>query len=529
MADDKPDQSARGSILAPLTLGRRLALPALLVAIAFAAHAYGMFRAPMYDDDEGLYMEQAWSVFTSGKLSPYTYFYDHPPLGWFTIALWAKLFGGFTAFGASVNTGRVLMLVAHAGSAALLYAIVRRVGGSKPAAAAALLVFALSPFQILFGREVLLDNLAVFWLLASICFLAGERVTTRDAALAGAALGIGLLTKEILGLMIPGMALLLWRRTDAGQRRTAIGAWLGVALGIAMLYPLHALAIGEFFPSGSFLDPKGGEHPNLLAGIKYHQNRAHDLGILQPGSEFWRAARSWWRIDPALAAAVASSMPMAALLARRRPDALAFGLMVAAFMVFLARGGAVFDFWLLAVVPLTAVILALAIDALFDGEWRKAGARTGPLLVAGFLAAIVVVAAVRVPAYGRSYDRAFRANQTLAQTQAIDWIERNVDPDAVIIIDNYAWVDLRPAYDKAHSFWRVDNEEDIRDGLLDNDWRRIDYVALTPVMQEALDDGKLPLVAEALAHSEQAARFEGDGMWVEIRRISAATVNVRVR
>jgi hypothetical protein len=101
-----------------------------------------------------------------------------------------------------------------------------------------------------------------------------------------------------------------------------------------MLYPLHALAIGEFFPSGSFLDFKGGEHPNLLAGINYHQNRAHDLGILQPGSEFWRAARSWWRTDPALAAAIACSMPIAALLARRRRDALAFGLMVTAFMVF---------------------------------------------------------------------------------------------------------------------------------------------------------------------------------------------------
>jgi len=130
---------------------------------------------------------------------------------------------------------------------------------------------------------------------------------------------------------------------------------------------------------------------------------------------------------------------------------------------------------------------------------------------------------------GMISDRAFRQDQTQAQRQAIDWIKQNVDPAAVIIIDNYAWVDLRPQYQNAHSFWRIDNEKAIRDDLLQNDWRRIDYVALTPVMQEALDDGKLPLVAQALDHSELAARFERDGMWVEIRRVSAAPVTVAAR
>ncbi len=518
-------------------LAARLAPAALLVAIAGAAHGFNAFRAPMYDDDEGLYMEQAWSVVTSGKLSPYTYFYDHPPLGWLTIGGFAKLFGGFGAFGTSDNSGRALMLVAHVASAALLCAIVRRVGGSLPAAAIAVLIFALSPFQILFGREVLLDNLAVFWMLLAIYFLTPQRVRARDALFSGIALGLGLLTKEIIGLMIPGMLVLLWTRVEGAERRAAIVAWLGAALGLAALYPLHALAISEFFPSGSFLDVQGGEHPNLLAGIRYHQNRARDLGILQPGSEFWRAARSWWRIDPTLAVATVCSMPAAALLARRSKDALAFGLMIAVFMLFLARGGAVFDFWLLAVVPLVAIVIALAADALLDSTWRAtmrdraapALVRYAPAVMAALLAAVAVTAVVRLPAYGRAYDRAFRQNQTLAQTNAIDWIKANIDHEAVIVIDNYAWVDLHPRYENAHSFWRIDTETRVRDELLNNDWRRIDYVALTPVMQEALDDGKLPLVAEALANSEQVARFEHDGMWVEVRRVNPAPVNVLAR
>jgi hypothetical protein len=149
--------------------------------------------------------------------------------------------------------------------------------------------------------------------------------------------------------------------------------------------------------------------------------------------------------------------------------------------------------------------------------------------MAALLAAVAVTAVARLPAYGRAYDRAFRQNQTLAQTDAIDWIKANIDDEAVLVIDNYAWVDLHPRYENAHSFWRIDTEQRVRDELLNNDWRRIDYVALTPVMQEALDDGKLPLVAEALANSEQVARFEHDGMWVEVRRVNPAPVNVLVR
>lgn len=515
----------------------RFAPAVMLVALAGAVHAYNAFRSPMYDDDEGLYMQQAWSFVTSGKLSPYAYFYDHPPLGWFTIGGFAKLVGGFDAFGTSDNSGRMLMLVVHVASAALVYAIVKRIGGSAWAAAVAVLMFAISPFQILFGREVLLDNLAVFWMLLSVYFLTGERISSRDAACAGLALGAGLLTKEIVALMIPGMFVLVWSRLEPGQRRTPAVTWLGVAFGVAALYPLHALAISEFFPSGSFLDLKGGDHPNLLAGIKYHQQRARDFGVLDPNSEFWRAARSWWRIDPALAVATVCAIPAAALLARRSKDALGFGAMIALFMLFLARGGAVFDFWLLPVVPLVAIVLALAVDALRDATWRahtreRAApmvVRFAPPLTAALLAAIAITAVVRVPAYGRSYDRAFRQDQTQAQTQAIDWIEAHVDPSAVIVIDNYAWVDLHPRYKNAHSFWRIDTEKAIRDDLLQNDWRRVDYVSLTPVMQEALDDGKLPLVAQALDHSELAARFEHDGMWVEIRRVSVAPVAVVAR
>jgi 4-amino-4-deoxy-L-arabinose transferase-like glycosyltransferase len=499
----------------------------LVVSLAGVAHAVNMFRAPMYDDDEGLYMQQAWSVAEHGKLSPYQYFYDHPPIGWFTIAAWAKLTGGFLAFGESVNSGRALMLVAHVASAALLYGVARRAGGTLLAATVAVAVFALSPFQLLFGREVLLDNLAVFWLLLSLYFLMPRRLTMAGAALSGGAMGIALLNKEIVGVMLPGVLLLLWTRLDASDRVRGAAVWLGAALGLAALYPLHALLIGEFFPAGSLLDFKGGDHASLLGGIKYHYNRSHDSGILQSGSEFWHAAHIWWRVDPALTAASAAAIPVAILLARRSRDGLALGVMLGAFMIFLARGGAVFDFWLLPAVPLIAVILGLSVDALLDSSWRTTATRAGPWLsrlvapaALALIALIVAVAAVRISVYADSFDRAFTQNQTAPETQAIDWLQQHADHDAIIATDNYAWVDLRD-FENAHSFWRIDTEPEIRDDLLHGDGRNIDYVVETPVMTEALDEnnGDLTLVAQAVDNSDVVASFERDGERVVIRLV----------
>ncbi len=526
---EQPDAVNTFQSSASRALGRLAAAwpAALVVSLAGIAHAVNMFRAPMYDDDEGLYMQQAWSVAEHGKLSPYQYFYDHPPLGWFTIAAWSKLTGGFLAFGESVNSGRALMLLVHIASAALLYGVARRAGGSVVAATIAVVVFALSPFQLLFGREVLLDNLAVFWLLLSLYLLLPRRLTITGAALSGAAMGIAVLNKEIVGLMLPGALLLLWSRLDRQERVRGAAVWLGVALGLAALYPLHALLIGEFFPAGSFLDFKGGDHSSLLGGIKYHLNRSHDHGILQSGSEFWHAAHIWWRVDPALTVASAAAIPVAIMLAKRSRDALGIGVMLGVFMLFLARGGAVFDFWLLPAVPLIALVVGLSADALMDATWRTRATRAGPWagrIVApaalALVALIVVVGLVRLTAYADSFDRAFAQDQTAPETQALDWLQEHADHNAIIATDNYAWVDLRD-FKNAHSFWRIDTEPEIRDDLLHGDGRNIDYILETPVMTEALaeNDGDLALVAQAVDNSAVVASFEQDGERVNIRQV----------
>ena len=128
-APDTPARPAKKAV-APQTRGWPLIIMSL--AIGLVTHGWNMFRYPLYLTDEGIYMEQAWAVLREGRLSPYTYFYDHAPLGWLAIAGWVgPLPRQFEAFGNAINTGRVLMVLVHVGTVFLLFEVVRRCSGSR--------------------------------------------------------------------------------------------------------------------------------------------------------------------------------------------------------------------------------------------------------------------------------------------------------------------------------------------------------------------------------------------------------------
>ena len=86
--DEEAQQSGRRPRLLERLWAHRtsLALVLGLLIVAGVVHATGMARAPQRVDDEGTYVAQAWAVQHWRTLGHYTYWYDHPPLGWLLLA-----------------------------------------------------------------------------------------------------------------------------------------------------------------------------------------------------------------------------------------------------------------------------------------------------------------------------------------------------------------------------------------------------------------------------------------------------------
>ena len=157
-----------------------------LLAIVAWVHASGMHVNPQRLDDEGTYVSQAWAVTNLSTLAHYTYWYDHPPLGWILVALYSAATGAFSRAPNAVAAGREFMLVLQLMSSALVYVAARRLGLRRPFAIGAVALFSLSPLAVELHRVVYLDNVATTFVLAAfVLALSPER---RLAAFAGSGL-----------------------------------------------------------------------------------------------------------------------------------------------------------------------------------------------------------------------------------------------------------------------------------------------------------------------------------------------------
>src|SRR5262245_59025513 len=212
------------------------------VATGALTHGYHLFEYPLYITDEGIYMEQAWSVLRQGSLSPYTYFYDHAPAGWLTIAGWVALLPRrFETFGDAINSGRALMLLAHIASVYLLFQVTARLSQSTVAAVIATFLFNFSPLAVFYQRMVLLDNLMVFWVLLSLYLATSDKHQVLMPLLSGLTLGIAVLTKENAIFFVPSMAYLLYRNVRRWRSsRFGLSFWYFTPVAIISIYLLFA-------------------------------------------------------------------------------------------------------------------------------------------------------------------------------------------------------------------------------------------------------------------------------------------------
>ncbi len=478
----------------------RIILIALLV-VSGIFHAYNMFHYPYFENDEGTYLSYAWSFAESGAMSPYTYWYDHAPAGWILMALWLKATGGLFTFGPSVNSGRVLMLVVHLVTVALLFVVSRRLTRSLVPGTIAVLIFSISPLGVYFQRRVLLDNLMIFWTLLSMWFLTTEPSKLSRVAASSVAFGIAILTKENAVFFLPAFLYMVVSNTQAGHRRFALSSWVGILILTLMIYPLYALLKGELFPPGWF--GNNTPHVSLIGTLEEQLSRGRNLPFWNSQSEFYVNLIEWLRRDAWTVITGGLATVIGILLSVRVKILRIPTFMSALFWIFLLRGKLVIDFYVVPLIPLLALnvgtLVYLGARAVSFGKpVLQAAAVT--LFGTAILAPLVVYA-----------DRDFLIrDEVTPQLHAIEWVKKNVPPNRQLVIDNGIFLDLRysrftgdPSFPNADFVWKVEADPAIRVGKLGEDWRRIDYITVSHEILKQVREKRFPFVKKALDNSEQ--------------------------
>ncbi|GAB3988143.1 ArnT family glycosyltransferase [Nocardioides marmoraquaticus] len=471
----------------------------LLVLTAIVSRV-GMFGSPQRIDDEGTYTAQAYAVERFGELAHYTYWYDHPPLGWIQIAGWTWLTDAFDRYDVAVMAGREAMVVHHVVAAGLLWLLARRLDLGRAAATVAVLVFALSPLSVQFSRTVYLDNVALPWLLAAFVLALSRRKQLLAFAGAAACFGVAVLSKETFLLALPFLAWVVWRSADRETRRYTLSVAASLLTLVLASYALFALVKGEVLP--------GDDRVSLWEGVTFQLlTRAESGSVLDTTTQSGQAVAVWFTLDPVLPV-LAGLAALGTLFSRRlRPFAVAF----LALSAVVLKPGYLPVMYVIVLIPFAALLVA----AVLDLALRRGGRATTALGVA----AALVAGAVAVPLWAVQLRGLFLADLDRPMREAQSWVTDNVRPSERILVDDAVWVDLvRDGLPRQNVVWyyKADTDSDVV-SLAPNGWQDYDYVLVTQALRRSA--GSAPTVDQALENATRTAVFGSGESSVEVFRV----------
>jgi len=493
-----------------------LAIIAVLLLVSGIAHGYNMFHFPAYFDDEGTYIAQAWSVVARGQLSHYTYWYDHPPVGWIQIGIFSSLLGGFNAFKYAINTGRVFMFLIHLFTTLLLFLIAKKITTNKIASITSTIIYAVSPLVIGFSRMVFLDNIMVFWLLLSIYIILYSRGRLTRFVFSAIAFSVGVLSKEIGLVFLPAFLYLIFKSAHKHNRVHVLVDWIAIVFAICSFWILYAFLKNELFPMGSLFDA-GGQHVSLISTIEYQLSRKGEGNIFQYPSDFWNNVVKWsigknfFLLSNGgdgffIIGGFLSLLVTFFKVIKRNVNATFVFISVLLYIIFLGKGGQVLEFYIIPLLPFLTLSIALALDAIFTISKRVFG-NTYLQYSSNILVSFLILGSMQYVNINNLKQLLF-SKPTSTQTAAIDWIGKNINKEAFIVVDDFSYVDLKNrGFDTPNPiyYWKVDNDP-IVTGILQNNWRNIEYVIFTPSVRADLPN--LPLVDEAVKNSSELVSFD---------------------
>lgn len=481
----------------------------LVMAAAVVARAINLFNFPRYELDEGTYVSSAWAILND-QITAYPYGYGHPPLGWIQIAAWTRLIGGFFVFGNALNTGRVLMVLYAAGSTLLVYLIAAHLSRRRAVGVLAMVIFAFSPLSLAYQRQVLLDNIAVFWLLLAVYLTFTSRSRMPFIVGAGLSFGFAVLSKETFAIFVPAMVYLLWLNISKYQRLFGLITFTYTVLALGFSLVILALIRGELFPYAWHLPWDHHPHLSMLDTLSVQLRRSQTEG------SFIDSWTTWTNGDPVFSALSVGGTIFNLIVGIWRRERLFIALAALSYWALLLRGGVVLPFYVIVLIPLVALNAALAADTLLGLARRFARVELLSAVTVACLAAGIV-------ANDFVHSESILTQQpTSAQTQAMVWIRNHVPHDAVVVVNSYLYMDLRQpggqgvgdgaTYPLAHVYWNVAYDPELHDGLLQNNWDRIDYVVADSEMLHDIETvgGEMTLIRVALQHSVLRLEFRAD-------------------
>ena len=464
-------------------------LPTLIGATVL--HAWNMLRSPMPFDDEGTYVSQAWALATHGELSHYTYWYDHPPLGWMLLAAWNQ---PFKLFGIDEWTaGRIGMLAVHVVSCVLLYALARRFAAPRWAAASAVALFIASPVMLQWGRLVLLDNIATPFLLAAWLLALDRRQRLSRFAASAILLASAVLIKETTLLFAPAIFWSLLQSARSHRRYVApIYVWLVTGMGLA--YVIFALMKNELFD--------GPGHVSLEWALRWQlMSRQSSGSIFDPASDASVKVASWLDTDGIVLIAGAVAALLLVCWRYLRP----LTLLLALLWVIVLRGGYLPGPYPVSLIWPSALAVALCSARMLTlaHKWRIGRAiRTG-------LIALIAVASMGAAGLGVVKGLPYLVEDKVMQyRQAKQWVLTNTTPDDIVIVDNSLWFDLVTAgRPRQNVIWyQKPNTDTEVDSYLANGWRDVDYVVLTVPLEDTYR--QRATTSEALDNATFVVQFD---------------------
>jgi len=495
---------------------RRALLPLTIAAFLAGLHAAGLGSGPGYGDDEGTYVAQAWSLIHQGRLSHYTYWYDHPPLGWIVIAGWQVLTSGWLHASTAVEGGRQFMVVVATVNALLLYAVGRRLGLQRWAVALAVVGWGLSPLALSYSRMVYLDNVGLAFLLGAVALALTPRKHLWVYAASGLCLACALLSKETLLLAVPAVALAVWRGSAGRTRPYCVASFATTAVLVLAFYPLFAILRGELL--------SGATHVSLLAALKFQLlGRTSTGSPLSPSSGSAALVGRWLSTDPWLLGAGVLAAPVAVVVSRLRVA----GLAVAIPVLLSLRPGYLPDPFVVALLPFCALVVAGLVDVVVAEASDRLPRRAVAQRVVG-VAVVGAVLATLVPGWVQRDRGLAYARAGTREVAAEEWIQAHVPHDKRILIDDTMWVDLvRRGFNPKLGviwFYKVDFTNNLDPSVarsLPNGYRDVDYVVSTPVMRSALDQQPqgLQQLRAAIQYSRVLTTIGAGVQRIEVRQL----------